>query len=64
MRSETKLFEDTLEEDIDEEESFDEKFKSFKSSTIKKKGISNFNAVDWWQFAIKSVLKDNRSKLG
>ena len=40
MRTETKLFEDTLEEDIDEEESFNEKFKSFESSTIKKKGIS------------------------
>lgn len=62
MRSETQLFEDALEEDL-EGSSF-EQFKSFQSDTKKKEEISNFNAVDWWQFAIKSVTKDNRSKLG
>ncbi len=39
-----------------------ENYNRSKSSNYEK--FQNLNAVEWWRFAIKSVIKDNRSKNG
>ena len=35
-----------------------------RTSSTKREGFQNLNAVEWWRFAIRSVIKDNRSKNG